>query len=137
MTNCWPLRETRKKICNGTATTLLVLYGLLTIAWLIGGIALLCVYEQVKYDCGWKQPSAQCTTLHNTTIVCVTHNLKRDTTAPFSCPRLDIVYDIYWLFSKVFGILVVGTIVALVPCSLIGLCMYTFCKKLAIDYCDC
>lgn len=133
--DCYPVKETRKKICNGTMTIVFILFGLLTLTWLIGGITLILVYEQVKYDCGWKQPSP-CVIVHNTTL-CVIHNLKRDANAPLSCPRLDIVYEIYWVYCEVFGILVIGFLLSLIPLTLISLCAYEYCKKQTIDYCDC
>lgn len=91
--------------------------------WFLLSVVLLGVYENVKVECGWA-PGARCMN----TSICVSPLLKRDlATSP--CPRLEKVFNIYWLCSEIFGIIVMGAVVLSVPVAIIATCMYFWCCR--------
>jgi hypothetical protein len=101
----------------------LVTFIAIPLLWFLLSVTLLGVYENVKVECGWA-PRARCM---NSTI-CVSPLLKRDVVAS-PCPRLDRVFNIYWLCSEIFGVLVMGTVVLSVPVTIIATCVYFCCCR--------
>jgi hypothetical protein len=123
------------RLSQSVAKVILFLTLGLPLVWLAVSIVLVAVYGAVKHDCGWTHD--QCMTRYNTTY-CLTQNLRRVGVADgISCPGLTKVYEIYWTTSTVFGVLVVGAVVASLPVVIAAVCVVTYCKEWASDHCDC